>query len=88
MNNLRKDKRILFKDKLTCTDSPIIEKDLLIQILNGLRPDYLDLALIITANKMAYNDAYALLLTYEVGLEQNQNVKTIRCFSYCRVFYK
>lgn len=31
-------------DKLACAGSPVSEKDLLIQILNGLGPGYLDIA--------------------------------------------
>ena len=50
-------------DKLACASSPISEKYLLMQILNGLGPRFLDLASIITANRMSYDDAYALLLT-------------------------
>ena len=49
------------------------ERDLLMQVLNRLGTGYLDLASIITANKMFYNDAYALLLTHEARLEQSQN---------------
>lgn len=48
----------------------IIENDLLMQILNGLGPDFLDLTSIITTNKMRYDDEYALLLTHEARLEQ------------------
>lgn len=40
-------------------------------------PGYLDLASIIIANKISYDDAYALLLTYEARLEQNQNAKIV-----------
>lgn len=80
MNVLRKENMIIeeyclkvkaLADKLACAGSPINENDLLIEILNGLGPEYLDLALIITVNKMSYDDAYALLLTYETRLEQN-----------------
>ena len=56
-------------DKLACAGSLISEKDLLIQILNGLGPGYLDLTSIITANTMSCDDAYALLLTHEAKLE-------------------
>ena len=84
LNVLRKENMIVkeyclkvkaLADKLACAGSPISEKDLLIQILNGLGPGYLDLASIITANKMSYDDAYALLLTHE--LEWNK-VKMLR----------
>ena len=64
-------------NKLACAVDIIIEMDLLIRILNGLGPGYLDLASIITANKMSYDDAYALLLTHEARLEQNQGAKTM-----------
>ncbi|KAL9448035.1 hypothetical protein AB3S75_015497 [Citrus x aurantiifolia] len=64
-------------DKLACVGSLVYEKYLLMQILNGLGPGYLDLALIITANKMSYDDAYALLLTHEARLEQNQSAKAM-----------
>ena len=49
-------------DKLACAGSYVSEKDLLMQILNGLGPGFLDLASIIIANRMSYDDAYALLL--------------------------
>ncbi|KAH9803881.1 retrovirus-related pol polyprotein from transposon RE1 [Citrus sinensis] len=45
------------------------------QILNGLGAGYLDLATFITASKLDYDDAYALLLTHEARLEQNQSEK-------------
>ncbi|KAH9769757.1 retrovirus-related pol polyprotein from transposon RE2 [Citrus sinensis] len=64
-------------DKLACAGSPVSEKDLLMQILNGLGPGFLDLASIITANRMSYDDAYALLLTHEAKLEQNENTKDL-----------
>lgn len=74
MNVLRKDpmsieeycgKMKMLADKLACFGDYISEKDLLIRILNGLRPSYLDSASIITANKMDYDKAYALLLAHE-----------------------
>ncbi|KAH9650410.1 retrovirus-related pol polyprotein from transposon RE2 [Citrus sinensis] len=40
-------------------------------------PEFLDLASIITANRMSYDDAYALLLTHEARLELNQNTKDL-----------
>lgn len=64
-------------DKLACDRSLISDKDLLMQILNGLGPGYLDLASIITANKMSCDDACALLLTHEARLEQNQSTKAM-----------
>ncbi|KAL9444252.1 hypothetical protein AB3S75_017436 [Citrus x aurantiifolia] len=60
-------------NKLACTGDNITEKDLLIKTLNGLGSGYLDLASIITANKMNFDDAYALLLTHKARLEHNQN---------------
>ncbi|KAH9696661.1 retrovirus-related pol polyprotein from transposon RE2 [Citrus sinensis] len=60
----------ILADKLACAGSPMSERDLLMQVLNGLGTGYLDLASIITANKMSYDDAYALLLTHEARLEQ------------------
>ena len=70
----------ILADKLACAGSPMSERDLLMQVLNGLGTGYLDLASIITANKMSYDDAYALLLTHEARLEQsqtNQNTKVM-----------
>ena len=59
----------ILADKLTCAHSPMSERDMLMQVPNGLGTGYLDLASIITANKMSYDDAYALLLTHEARLE-------------------
>lgn len=67
----------LFANKLACVGDNITEKELLMRILNGLRPGYLDLTLIIIANKMGYDDAYTLLLTHEARLEQNQNPQAV-----------
>ena len=39
-------------DKLSCAGSPLSKRDLLMQVLNGLGPGYLDLNSIITADKM------------------------------------
>ncbi|KAH9684823.1 retrovirus-related pol polyprotein from transposon RE2 [Citrus sinensis] len=69
-------------DKLACAGSPVSEKDLLMQILNGLGPGFLDLASIITANRMSYDDAYALLLTHEARMEQNHNTKDLFSANY------
>ncbi|KAH9753212.1 retrovirus-related pol polyprotein from transposon RE1 [Citrus sinensis] len=86
MNILRKDsmnieeycaKMKLLANKLACAGDIITEKDMLMRILNGLGSGYLDLASIITANKMSYDDAYALLLTHEARLEQSQGTKTM-----------
>ncbi|ESR44791.1 hypothetical protein CICLE_v10003509mg [Citrus x clementina] len=55
----------ILADKLACAGSPMSKRDLLMQVLNGLGTGYLDLASIIIANKMSYDDAYALLLTHE-----------------------
>ncbi|KAH9793888.1 hypothetical protein KPL71_004697 [Citrus sinensis] len=62
-------------DKLACASSPVSDKDLLQQILNGLGPGYLDLAIFITASKLDFDDSYALLLTHETRLEQSLNEK-------------
>ncbi|KAH9779612.1 retrovirus-related pol polyprotein from transposon RE2 [Citrus sinensis] len=67
----------LLANKLACVGDVITEKDLLMRVLNGLGSGYLDLASIITTNKMSYDDAYALLLTHEARLEQNQSAKTV-----------
>lgn len=79
MNILRKEsmsieeycaKMKMLTNKLACVGDNITKKDMLMQILNGLGPGFLDLTSIITANKMRYDDAYALLLTHEARLEQ------------------
>ncbi|KAH9678443.1 retrovirus-related pol polyprotein from transposon RE1 [Citrus sinensis] len=62
-------------DKLACAGSSVSDKDLLQQILNGLGPGYLDLATFITASKLDFDDAYALLLTHETRLEESLNEK-------------
>ncbi|KAL9460181.1 hypothetical protein AB3S75_003395 [Citrus x aurantiifolia] len=62
-------------DKLACAGNPVSDKDLLQQILNGLRQGYLDLATFITTSKLDYDDAYALLLTHETRLEHSMNEK-------------
>ncbi|KAL9432087.1 hypothetical protein AB3S75_027159 [Citrus x aurantiifolia] len=65
-------------DKLACAGSPLNDRELLLHILNGLGPGYLDLASFITACRMDFDDAYALLLTHESRLEQQeQDAKTI-----------
>lgn len=86
MNILRKDsmsieeycgKMKMLADKLACAGDSITGKDLLMRILNGLGFGYLDLASIITANKIDYDEAYALLLTHEARLEQTQNATDV-----------
>lgn len=62
----------LLANKLACTGDNITERELLMRILNGLGSRYLDLASIITTNKIGYDDAFALLLTHEARLEQHQ----------------
>ena len=62
-------------DKLACAGNLVSNKDLLQQILNGLELGYLDLATFITASKLDFDDAYALLLTHETRLEQSLNEK-------------
>ncbi|KAL9448324.1 hypothetical protein AB3S75_015741 [Citrus x aurantiifolia] len=63
----------ILADKLACAGSPMSDMDLLMQVLNGLGTSYLDLMSIITANKMSYDDAHALLLSHEARSEQSQN---------------
>ncbi|KAH9792303.1 retrovirus-related pol polyprotein from transposon RE2 [Citrus sinensis] len=75
----------LLANKLACAGDIITEKDLLMRVLNGLGPGYLDLASIITANKMSFDDAYALLLTHEARLEQNHSTKTMFNANYSTV---
>ncbi|KAH9659793.1 Receptor-like protein 13 [Citrus sinensis] len=79
LNTLRKEsmsiedyciKMKIVADKLASAGSPIIEKDLMLTILNGLGAGYRDIATFITGSKMDYDDAYALLLTHETRLEQ------------------
>ncbi|KAL9408386.1 hypothetical protein AB3S75_046864 [Citrus x aurantiifolia] len=67
----------MLADKLACAGDTITGKDLLMRILNGLGSGYLDLASIITANKMDYDETYALLLTHEARLEQTQNATDV-----------
>ncbi|KAL9440592.1 hypothetical protein AB3S75_019290 [Citrus x aurantiifolia] len=67
----------MLADKLACAGDSITGKDLLMRIPNGLGSGYLDLAYIITANKMDYDEAYALLLTHEARLEQTQNATDV-----------
>lgn len=54
----------LFANKLACVGDNITEKELLMRILNGLRPGYLNPISIIIANKMGDDEAYTLLLTH------------------------
>ena len=58
----------LIADKLASAGSPIIEKDLMLPILNGLRLGYHDVATFITSSKMEFDDAYTLLLTHETEI--------------------
>ncbi|KAH9678112.1 putative carboxylesterase 120 [Citrus sinensis] len=64
-------------DKLTSAGSPITEKDLMLTILNGLGSGYRDITTFITGSKMEFDDAYALLLTHETRLEQEQDDKNL-----------
>lgn len=52
-------------DKLISANSPIIDKDLMLTILNGLGSGFYDIATLITGSHMKFNDAYALMLTHE-----------------------
>lgn len=73
-------------DKLASVGNPIFEKDLLQQILNGLKAGYLDTATFITASKLDYGDAYRLLLTHETRLEQSQNEKNMFNANYAATY--
>ncbi|KAL9410716.1 hypothetical protein AB3S75_044483 [Citrus x aurantiifolia] len=64
-------------DKLASAGSPITENDLMLTILNGLGPGFRDIATFITGSKMEYDNTYALLLTHETRLEQEQNDKSM-----------
>ena len=64
-------------EKLASACSPITEKDLMLTILNGLRPGYRDIATFITGSRMEFDDAYALPLTHETRLEQDQEDKSV-----------
>ncbi|KAL9408690.1 hypothetical protein AB3S75_047134 [Citrus x aurantiifolia] len=64
-------------DKLSSAGSPITEKDLMLTMLNGLGLGYRDIATFITGSKMEFDDAYALLLTHETRLEQDQDDKNM-----------
>lgn len=44
----------ILADKLACGGDSLSERDLLMQVLNGLGSSYLDLASITIANKMTY----------------------------------
>ena len=65
-------------DKLACAGSPLNDRELLLHILNGLGPGYLDLASFITACRMDFDYANAMLLTHKSRLEQQErDVKTV-----------
>ncbi|KAH9670341.1 putative LRR receptor-like serine/threonine-protein kinase [Citrus sinensis] len=64
-------------DKLASAGSSITEKDLMLTILNGLGSGYRDIATFITGSRMEFDDAYALLLTHETRLEQDQDDKSM-----------
>lgn len=55
---------MMLANKLACFGDSITRKDLLMRILNDLRLGNLDLTSITTVNKIDYDEAYALLLTY------------------------
>ncbi|KAH9803128.1 G-type lectin S-receptor-like serine/threonine-protein kinase [Citrus sinensis] len=76
-------------DKLASAGSPITEKDLMLTILNSLGAGYRDIATFITGSKMDYDDAYALLLTHETRLEQEQNDKSMfnANYAYTNAYY-
>ena len=64
-------------DKLGNAGSPITKKDLMLTILNRLGPGYHDIATFIIGSWMEFDDAYALLLTHETRLEQEQDEKSV-----------
>ncbi|KAH9722711.1 Disease resistance-like protein DSC1 [Citrus sinensis] len=66
-------------DKLASAGSSITEKDLMLTILNGLGlgSGYRDIATFITGSRMEFDNAYALLLTHETRLEQDQDDKSM-----------
>ncbi|KAH9725227.1 hypothetical protein KPL70_007794 [Citrus sinensis] len=64
-------------DTLASAGSPITEKDMMLTMLNGLGSGYRDIATFITGSKMEFDDAYALLLTHETRLEQEQDDKNM-----------
>ncbi|KAL9433522.1 hypothetical protein AB3S75_028368 [Citrus x aurantiifolia] len=64
-------------DKLASADSSITEKDLMLTILNGLGSGCRDIDTFITGSRMEFDDAYALLLTHETRLEQDQDDKSM-----------
>lgn len=72
-------------DKLACAVIPICEQALLQQILNGIEAGYLGIATFITTSKLDYDNAYALLLTYEPGLEQSQSEKHMSNANYANM---
>ena len=76
-------------DKLTIVGSPIIEKDMMLTILNGLRSGYRDIATFITSSKMEFDDAYTLLLTHETRLEQEHDDKNMlnANYPYANTYY-
>lgn len=55
-------------DKLSCASSHLSDGELLMHILNGLGPGFLNLASFITACRMEFEDPYALLCTHESRL--------------------
>ena len=76
-------------DKLASAGSPITKKDLMLTILNGLGPGYHDIVAFITGSRMEFDDAYALLLTHETRLEQEQDDKSVfnANYAYTNAFY-
>ncbi|KAL9422914.1 hypothetical protein AB3S75_035075 [Citrus x aurantiifolia] len=75
--------------KLASARSPITEKDLMLTILNSLGAGYRDIATVISGFKMDYDNAYALLLTHETRLEQEQNDKIMfnANYAYTNAYY-
>ncbi|KAL9411767.1 hypothetical protein AB3S75_045382 [Citrus x aurantiifolia] len=76
-------------DKLASAGSPITKKDLMLTILNGLGPGYRDIATFIISSRMEFDDAYALFLTHETRLEQEQDDKSVfnTNYEYTNAYY-
>ncbi|KAK9200295.1 hypothetical protein WN944_015492 [Citrus x changshan-huyou] len=76
-------------DKLASAGSSITKKDLMLTILNGLGSGYRDIATFITGSRMEFDYAYALLLTHETRLEQEQGDKSMfnANYAYTNAYY-
>ncbi|KAH9769131.1 retrovirus-related pol polyprotein from transposon RE1 [Citrus sinensis] len=65
------------------------DQTLLGWMLSSISEGYRDIATFITGSKMDYDDAYALLLTHETRLEQEQNDKSMfnANYAYTNAYY-